>query len=226
MPRSKIHHHHTTGTTHAGSGRELGKLERQYSDYVESVTNVEEVWFAGCHCGSLHLLLMLFFILTSIYADIGGGSVVNATRNSLARIPLRWMIRQCFIANTGIMFHKATFPKVGLDPNTLYPQVLPRPPIIFQDPNIHTIPVPKPLVINDDRKAVVYSDGGSFVNEAEEDLADALSPMYDQLELAKFWWILEMIPQKIKYQSGRNDLMVTEIKYVTVSFFFFVFRNC
>ena len=46
MPRSKGHHHH-----HA-HGQELGKLERQYSDYVESATNVEEVWFAGCHCGS------------------------------------------------------------------------------------------------------------------------------------------------------------------------------
>jgi hypothetical protein len=156
----------------------------------------------------------------SLCIDIGGGSVVNGTRNSLARIPLRWMIRQCFLANTGIMFHKATFPKVGLDPDTLFPQVLPRLPTIFQDRNVHTIPVPKPLVVSDDRKAVVYTDGGSFVNEAEEDLADALSPMYDQLKLAKHWWILEMIPQKIKYQSGRNDLMVTEIKYVL--FFSFV----
>ena len=121
------------------------------------------------------------------------------------------------------MFHKATFPKVGLDPDTLFPQVLSRPPVIFQDPNVHTIPVPKPLVVCDDRKAVVYTDGGSFINEAEEDLADALSPMYDQLKLAKHWWILEMIPQKIKYQSGRNDQMVAEIKYVhfSVSFHFF-----
>ena len=163
-------------------------------------------------------MLFSYTILISIYADVGGGSVVNGTRNSLARIPLRWMIRQCFIANTGIMFHKDTLPKVGLDPSTLFPQVLPRPPVILQDPNVHTIPVPKPLVISDDRKAVVYSDGGCFVNEAEEDLADALSPIYDQLKLAKYWWILEMIPQKIKYQSGRNDLMVTEMKYVL--FFF------
>jgi hypothetical protein len=155
-------------------------------------------------------------MLTSIYIDIGGGSVVNGTRNSLARIPLRWMIRQCFLANTGIMFYKATFPKVGLDPDSLYhPQLLlPRPPMILQDPTLHTIPVPKPLVVSDDRTAVVYSDGGAFVNEAEEDLADALSPMYDQLKMKMYWWILEMLPQKIKYQSGRNDLMVSEFKYV------------
>ena len=214
MPRSKGHSVHT----HRTHGGRLSHLEHQFSD-DETVTDVEEVWFAGCHCGTC-VLLMLFrdIILMSIYADIGGGSVVNGTRNSLARIPLRWMIRQCFLANTGIMFHKDTLPKVGLDPNTLFPQVLPRPPMIFQDPKVHTIPVPKPLVVCDDRKAVVYTDGGSFVNEAEEDLADALSPMYDQLKLAKYWWILEMMPTKIQYQSSETDLMVSEIKYVDLYF--------
>ena len=167
-------------------------------------------------------MLFRFTILTSIYADVGGGSVVNGTRNSLARIPLRWMIRQCFLANTGIMFHKDTLPKVGLDPSTIFPHVLPRPPMILQDPKVHTIPVPKPLVVCDDRKAVVYTDGGSFVNEAEEDLADALSPMYDQLKLAKYWWILEMIPQKIRYQSSKTDLMVNELTYVDLLHFVFV----
>jgi hypothetical protein len=55
--------------------------------------------------------------------DIGGGSVENNTRNSLARIPLRWMIRQCFLANTGIQFYLDSFKEVGLDPSTLYPIV-------------------------------------------------------------------------------------------------------
>jgi hypothetical protein len=132
------------------------------------------------------------------------------------------MIRQCFLANTGIMFHKDTLPKVGLDPNTLYPHVLPRPPAIFQDPKMHTIPVPDPKIISDDRKAVVYTDGGCFVNEAEEDLADALSPAYDQLELKRFWWLLEVIPQTIKYQSSTTDKVVSEMKYVDHPFFYLV----
>jgi len=189
MPRSKGH----DITAHRTRAGQLRHLEHEYSVEAETVTDVEEVWFAGCHC------------------DIGGGSVVNGTRNSLARIPLRWMIRQCFIANTGIMFHKDTLPKVGLDPATLYPQVLPRPPMVLQDPKVHTIPVPEPKVVMDDRKAVVYTDGGCFVNEAEEDLADALTPMYDQLKLAKFWWILEMLPQKIQYQDSDNDKMVRKL---------------
>ena len=130
------------------------------------------------------------------------------------------MIRQCFLANTGIMFHKDTFFKIGLDPATIFPKVLPRPPMILQDPKVHAIPVPKPLIVCDDRKAVVYTDGGSFINEAEEDLADALSPMYDQLKLAKYWWILEMIPQRIHYQSSDTDKMVNELTYVDFSISF------
>jgi hypothetical protein len=71
MPRSKVHHHH-------GHGHELGKLERQYSEYVESVTNVEEVWFAGCHCGSCDIYFeplyrethILSFVCTQISAVV------------------------------------------------------------------------------------------------------------------------------------------------------------
>ena len=124
------------------------------------------------------------------------------------------------------MFHKDTLFKIGLDPGTVFPLVLGTPPLIFQDLNIHTIPVPKPVVVCDDRKAVVNTDGGSFVNEAEEDFADALSPMYDQLKLAKYWWILEMIPQKIQYQSSETNKLVRELTYVNLKFSFVVFIHC
>lgn len=196
----------------------------------DSIQNTPNLLLMLKKCGSLVVIVVRAFIFDRfterefkiLCADIGGGSVPNGTRNSLARIPLRWMIRQCFLANTGIMFHKSTFPKVGLDPDTLYPIVLPRPPMILQDRNKHTIPVPKPLIISDDRLAVVYSDGERFVNEAEEDLADALSPIYDQLSLAKYWWFLEWIPQTIKYQDGTTDLMVSEMRYVYHFFFLLI----
>jgi len=37
----------------------------------------------------------------SLIGDVGGGSVKNETHNSLARIPLRWMIREIFLAEAG-----------------------------------------------------------------------------------------------------------------------------
>ncbi|KAI0640161.1 hypothetical protein C8Q77DRAFT_1044697 [Trametes polyzona] len=80
--------------------------EEQAFDKVENVrdeTDVKEVWFAGCHC------------------DVGGGSVPDSTRHSLARIPLRWMIRECFRTGTGIRFHGELLKDIGLDPATLWP---------------------------------------------------------------------------------------------------------
>jgi len=78
----------------------LMQLEREFSD-TSRPTDIYEVWFMGCHC------------------DVGGGAVANGTRNALARIPLRWMIRQCFLAKTGIMFHGERLKTIGLDPNSL-----------------------------------------------------------------------------------------------------------
>ena len=64
--------------------------------------------------------------------------------------------------------------------------------------------VSSPQVIRDDT-IVAYSDGGTFVSEEQEDLADAVCPLYDQLKLSWWWWILEAIPQKLHYQRDEDD---------------------
>jgi hypothetical protein len=81
--------------------------ERQFSINKLDPTDILEVWFAGCHC------------------DVGGGSVPNSTPNSLARIPLRWMIRQCFATGSGIMFDSDALVAAGINPAHLYPTVIP-----------------------------------------------------------------------------------------------------
>ncbi|CAE7129142.1 unnamed protein product [Rhizoctonia solani] len=92
-------------------------------------TNVEEVWFAGAH------------------TDVGGGSVKNGERYSLARIPLRWMVRQCFKCETGIMFHSNQLEDIGLSPETLWPKVLPRPPAVMSLDQIpKSVPSTPPLI--------------------------------------------------------------------------------
>ncbi|KAF9040238.1 hypothetical protein BDZ89DRAFT_1100225 [Hymenopellis radicata] len=126
-------------------------------------TDIEEVWFAGCHC------------------DVGGGSVANEVRNSLARIPLRWMIRQCFLLKTGIMFHAELLKNLGLDPTTLFPEVKPRPPPV-------TCPMPT-----------------AHPTEEDADIMDAVCPIYDQLEISKIWWLLEWIPAKLRFQNSDNS---------------------
>ncbi|KAH7876941.1 uncharacterized protein C8R40DRAFT_998572, partial [Lentinula edodes] len=158
-----------------------------HSEYNTTPTDVQEVWFAGCHC------------------DVGGGSVKNSTRHTLARISLRWMIRECFKANTGIMFNSQRLRSVGLDPSALYPFISPRLPPLSSE-KIHTIaPIPQKksklhrvLAKKDNEKTRILS-------EEEEDLEDVLSPKYDQLKIAPFWWILEVIPMQFRYQRKCDD---------------------
>ncbi|KAL4070342.1 hypothetical protein J3A83DRAFT_3177895 [Scleroderma citrinum] len=138
-----------------------------------SQTDVEEVWFAGCH------------------GDVGGGYVKNTERFSLARIPLRWMIRECFKTNTGIQFLSSKLKLMGVDPTTLHP-VRPRPPAVHGNRREADPKCP-------------------FVSEEHEDLSDALSDMYDQLQLRPFWWILEVVPQQQQYQRD-NDTWETTVR--------------
>ena len=72
------------------------------------------------------------------------------------------------------------FNEIGLDPATLYPHVIDRPAAI------HDVDQCDPR--------------GIFVNEEQEELYDALSPVYDQLRIGRHWWALELVPQKRKYQ--------------------------
>lgn len=203
-------------------------------------------------------------------ADVGGGSVENGTRHTLARIPLRWMIRQCFLANTGIRFHSALLPKVGLDPHSLYPDVKERPPALYISsyaPGASSIPTTvvskaaelppspstdagtpvstlsaTPLLAStstDTTKTLVsftedalasgltvdewlqrLREQDAPLTEEEEDLADALSPIYDQLSLAKGWWSLEVVPLRQRYQTV-HDKWEDKLTSVLASSFFF-----
>ncbi|KAH8118157.1 hypothetical protein DFH11DRAFT_1687160 [Phellopilus nigrolimitatus] len=116
---------------------ERDQLEQMYLDRSRP-TDALEVWFSGCHC------------------DVGGGSVSNNTPSSLARISLRWMIRECFLARTGIQFEADKLIDLGLDPMTLYPRVLRRP----QDPVPPPLP-PKDLIQKN-------ADGGKAKQESSK----------------------------------------------------------
>ncbi|KAJ7615948.1 hypothetical protein FB45DRAFT_935001 [Roridomyces roridus] len=181
-----------------GSKMSQKALERKWSKEVRKPTDIEEVWFAGCHC------------------DVGGGSVDNETTTNLARIPLRWMVRQCFKTETGIMFNTEGLRSIGLDPTSLFPLVKPRPPALpVGGSGIRPIPMPTPK-----SKTVDEPDEPTPANapnvqlqlrktEEELDLEDALSPLYDALSLPFYWpwWILEFLPIRQRYQRGDNKWM-------------------
>jgi hypothetical protein len=114
--------------------------------------------------------------------DVGGGSVDNTTRNSLARIFLRWMIRECFKTNSGIMFDRAGLLGIGLDPARLEPVVvnLPRPPpLSAKFMRIQSIPPCKPSAValtspstEPPLKGHVFPDGKVHVTEPPADMEE------------------------------------------------------
>ena len=55
--------------------------------------------------------------------------MLDTEHHSLARIPLRWMVRECFRTGTGIRFHSELLKDIGMDPATLWPT--PREPWVF-----------------------------------------------------------------------------------------------
>ena len=118
--------------------------------------------------------------------DVGGGSVADDTPHTLARIPLRWMIRECFKTNTGIRFHGELLKRIGLDPGALHPVVQPRPPALVPDA-AHRTSVAAPV-----------AEG----TEEDHEVRDALAPVYDQLSLAWYtWWPLELLPTTKKNKT-------------------------
>ncbi|KAL0562898.1 hypothetical protein V5O48_019180, partial [Marasmius crinis-equi] len=151
-----------------------GDLERQYSGDDGPDAPVEEVWFAGCH------------------RDVGGGAVANRTRHSLARIPLRWMIRQCFLLKTGILFHHEMLKCVGMDPERLCPCTR------------------QGSAMTQDSLLSFWT--GDFVNEEDEDRQDAIMPIYDRLGKKQtwYWWILEVLPHRSRLQQD-DDTWVQRI---------------
>jgi len=143
--------------------------------------------------------------------DVGGGAVKNEVRNSLARISLRWMVRECFKIDTGILFNPSMLTHIGMDPKSLWPKVKARPPPVHR---FSGKPPPKtrPFLTLPGANGALVEDN-SFVSEAEEDLADATSDINDMLDVAKSWWIMELVPQKIKFQKD-DDTWTSKISYV------------
>lgn len=146
------------------------------------------------------------------YRSWWGGGGGYEIRNNLARIPLRWMVHQCFLLNTGIIFHRPAFNATGMDVSTLWPIVKPRPPPkrFPSSPNSTYKPFPSGKESDGETQgtgnavAKTKRSGRPFTSKEEEDLQDALSPINDTPKPAKSWWISELLPQGFKFQKDDN----------------------
>lgn len=164
-----------------------------------TTTNVKEVWFMGCH------------------ADVGGGAVPNNERHMLSRIPLRWMIRQCFECETGILFNTAVLAENGLDIRSVWPVYQPpKKPIVGPSPRMLEL-YQKGKVPGLEKRAAALGVGGplssktldneeiEILPEQVEDHFDALASINDQLVQARGWWILEVWPVTIRVMRKAKE---------------------
>lgn len=177
-------------------------------------TDVLEVWFSGCH------------------ADVGGGAVVNEERHKLSQIPLRWMLRQCFECDTGILFKAHRLAEEGLDVHMLWPLYTPLqkpeigpPPSLMEKyqegrlgPITRRSSVLEPVKAEDPNglyKIKIWDEkerlADHWVPEQVEDYFDAISPTHDQLVEAKGWWILEVWPIKVRIQHKTSGTWIKKV---------------
>lgn len=120
------------------------------------------------------------------------------------------MIRECFRANTGILFYRESLKRVGLNPDTLLDLYPPAP--TPSSAQVAQVEAPDHVHESSDRFLV-------DLTEESEELEDVRTPIHDQLKIAKAWWILEVIPMQFREQILSHDHYLWEDywKYVFAS---------
>ena len=94
---------------------------------------------------------------------------------------------------------------IGLDPATLYPVVLSRPPAIPIDsinPKLHISDPPKEAQTAEEIAKITLEQ--EIQTEEQIELADALAPIYDVLASFSLWWLLEFFPLRYRIQLSDN----------------------
>ncbi|KAF8064175.1 hypothetical protein FPV67DRAFT_1420072 [Lyophyllum atratum] len=174
-----------------------------YTPPSRDVCDVQEVWFSGCH------------------ADVGGGSHNNKIQESLSYIPLRWMIKECLLTGTGILFDLQYLRYLGINVQTLADELKDkgldlealgftsdvleqesktgpeRPTILAPHTSTqHTLSQPNHL-----RHARHLSHAISGLRAR----ADIAAKIFDQLVEARAWWGLEILPMLATYQKADGE---------------------
>ncbi|KAK5746365.1 hypothetical protein LTR17_000745 [Elasticomyces elasticus] len=196
-------------------GGNLYLMNKRRQEHLKK-TDVLEVWFTGAH------------------ADVGGGAVKNEERHKLAQIPLRWMLRQCFECNTGIIFKVHRLAEEGIDVHTLWPTYTslgvpllgPSPSMMEKHEERKFAPITRRSSVlkavdeddpqgfhdvvlwRDERRGKMHED---WVPEHVEDYFDCISRINDQLIDAKGWWILEILPLKVRVQLKDSEEWVKKV---------------
>lgn len=114
----KKHHHEETEDQKIASDEDRKELDHEFGLDRRPPTDVKEVWFAGCHCGTF-----FHFSVSSnqtydtdvVLPDVGGGNAKDADPHALANIPLKWMLKEIIAADTGLIFRRSALARAHID---------------------------------------------------------------------------------------------------------------
>ncbi|KAI0333677.1 hypothetical protein GY45DRAFT_1244065 [Cubamyces sp. BRFM 1775] len=209
VEKAKLQQDHARAEVREGitptSASPLRLAENALGDKIDGGTDVLEVWFAGCH------------------ADVGGGAVADDVTVSLSDITLRWMVREVVLAQCGIAFDDAALLRANI-PESIFRGtgfVLPSQAEISRNQRHHGFTIhddvaasssvtattdtqDPPSTADPAPKTSPGSSGGSSTDPLDAS-ADALTPIHDQLQITKSWWLLEIIPTSCTYQDAAGN---------------------
>jgi hypothetical protein len=132
------------------------------------------------------------------------------------------MIRECFSLNIGILFYKDSFKSIGLDPDTLDRIATDRPeplkPLSSTVAELRAAAAKAQLTEDEEEPSSLATS--TFQSEEDEELADIVSPAYDQLKKSRirwFWWFIEYLYLRHHRWDRKNMARTPYWSYVLFS---------
>ncbi|KAG8950542.1 hypothetical protein FRC04_007361 [Tulasnella sp. 424] len=180
-------------------------VDDDYQYHHGKPTEVEEVWFAGCH------------------SDVGGGSTPNNAIHTLANPSLKWMVSRvlkyvpCILFRPDAFTYDKAFLTLTVTKSDLHPKpARPRIPSTFRraagDVSPFPSPQPTPLPPLTADTAGSFTLNGMVMEEEQtvyevqqtDPATDANADKHDELIKSPGWLILEVIPIFQYYQDGEG----------------------
>lgn len=121
------------------------------------------------------------------HCDIGGGWVSNSTPHSVANIPLKWMIQEIIESGCGIKLNENCLRNTfGIDTTLAEAQYFGL----------------SEVLDNQEDLAISQANDKSTTQYAT---VDAMQQIHDTLHTHPFWWILELFPNVVSWQSSSGS---------------------
>ena len=172
--------------------------------------------------------------LKGAHADVGGGSHPNTELTSLSAIPLRWMVKECIIKKTGILFNSDVLSSFGFDHKAVrdsfneglasphdHPEAQPHSSTDGSAPEPFVpSPAPAPPAEEHSLLSTILAAGLTmrphnfdFRIIHPHDVLDRIASIFDQLKLVQTWWLIEYLPTLTTYQ-GPDGTWIRKRMYV------------